>query len=231
MTGSLSALALAVMLFVGSHVALAAPPLRRTLVAWLGEMPFRSVYSLISAALLVWVLLAYRDAPVVEVWSPPTGAMHLSLAIMPIACILLVTGFSTASPTSIYGERAEGALHRPTGILAVTRHPVMWSIVLWGIAHLLANGDAAGMLLFGGMTVLALGGAAALDRKKQTQLGPAWQEFAQRTSFWPFAAMAAGRARLSFSELGWWRVLLGLVLYGLLLWAHPWLFGVNPLPL
>src|SRR5512143_472392 len=152
MTGSVLAVALATTLFVATHLALSSPQLRAPLVARMGENGFRGLYSLLSLALLVWVAFAYRDAPVIDLWNPPIGLKHLSLLIMPIACVLLVCGLTTANPSAIGGDRPANIDAGPAGILAVTRHPVMWGFALWGIAHLLANGDAAGLILFGGIT-------------------------------------------------------------------------------
>lgn len=230
MTGSVLAVALAMTLFVATHLALSSPRLRAPLVARMGENGFRGLYSLLSLALLAWVAFAYRDAPVVDLWHPPIGLKHLSLLIMPIACVLLVAGLTTPNPSAIGAGRPEIVNAGPTGILAVTRHPVMWSFALWGIAHLLANGDVASLILFGGITFLALVGARAQDAKKRRQLGADWEGFAERTSFVPLAALFAKRATLRPGEIGWWRIALGLALFAVLLWLHPWLFGVGPLP-
>jgi uncharacterized membrane protein len=46
----------------------------------------------------------------------------------------------------------------------------------------------------------------------------------------PFAAIAAGRNRFAPAEIGWRPLALGVVLWAVLLWAHPWIFGVSPLP-
>lgn len=78
-------LALAVALFSISHVVLPLPRPRSWLVAWLGETTFRALYSAVALALLFWAALAYRDAPIIEVWYPPIGLKHLALLIMPIA--------------------------------------------------------------------------------------------------------------------------------------------------
>jgi uncharacterized membrane protein len=230
MTGSIAVLAVTVVLFVTSHLVLAYPPVRTPLVMRLGERAFRGVYSVLSLALLVWVGLAYRDAPIIDVWYPPTGLKHLSLLIMPLAFVLLAAGLTTANPSVIGGDRSTTLTDDPAGVVKVTRHPVMWAIALWGIAHLLANGDVSSIVLFGAMIILALLGARMQDSKKRLQLGPRWDAFAARTSFIPFAALFAGRSRLRFGEIGWWRLALGLVLFALLLWLHPWLFGGNPLP-
>lgn len=231
MTGSLGALAAATALFVASHLMLSYPPVRTPLVARFGDAGFRGAYSVLSLALLTWMALAYRDAPVVDAFSPPIGLQHLSLLIMPFACIFLVAGLTTANPSAVGGNPRELLDAGPVGILKITRHPVMWGFGLWGIAHLLANGDVASLTLFGGLTLLALGGASAQDSKKRRQFGEAWAGFAKRTSFVPFAALIGGRTRMSPAEIGWWRLGLGLAVYGLLLWLHPWLFGVSPLPL
>jgi uncharacterized membrane protein len=231
MTGSIAALALAVALFVATHLVLSHPPLRRRIVGVLGEQGFRAAYSVLALALLTWVSFAYRDAPIVDLWIPPIGLTHLSLLIMPLACILVVAGLTTPNPASLYGERAEVAARGPVGILKVTRHPMMWGVALWGVAHLLASGDWASVVLFGGLTVLALGGARAQDGKKRLQLGDAWQDYLARTSFLPFGAVVAGRTRVGLSEIGWWRIGAGIALYALLLAVHPWLFGVSSLPL
>ena len=230
MTGSVLAVALAMALFVATHLALSSPPLRARLVSRMGENGFRGLYSVLSLALLAWAALAYGDAPVVDLWDPPIGLKQLSLLIMPVACVLLVAGLTTPNPSAIGGGQPEIVNAGPTGVLAVTRHPVMWSFALWGIAHLLANGDVASLILFGGITFLALVGARAQDAKKRRQLGADWEGFAARTSFLPLAALLARRAKLRPGEIGWWRIALGLALFALLLWLHPWLFGVGPLP-
>lgn len=224
-------LASAVALFVASHLILSLPWIRDALVALLGEHTFRALYSAIALGLLLWVALAYRDAPIVDVWYPPIGLMHLSLLIMPLASILFVAGLTTPNPSAIGGGQSESISQGPVGVLKITRHPVMWAVVLWGLAHLLANGDAASLILFGGITLLALVGAAAQQAKKRRQLGRDWQAYAQQTSFLPLAALLSKRTRLSFGEIGWWRIALGFVLFALLLWLHPWLFGVDPLPI
>lgn len=144
---SMLGLASAVALFVASHLILSLPRIRDPLVARLGENTFRALYSAIALGLLLWVALAYRDAPIIDVWYPPIGLMHLSLLIMPLASILFVAGLTTPNPSAIGGGQSD-INAGPVGILKITRHPVMWAVVLWGFAHLLANGDAASLILF-----------------------------------------------------------------------------------
>lgn len=231
MTGTLAGVALAVAAFVASHLMLSSRPVRRVLVAVLGEMAFFGLYSALALALLIWIIQAYGDAPAVVLWSPPIALKHLALSIMLVACVLIAAGVSTPSPTAVSLDPEGLAARDPAGIQKVTRHPVMWGIALWGIAHLAANGDAAGWIVFAGITFLALAGAWHIDCKKRALLGHGWQRFAAATSFVPFAAIAAGRTRLGLAEIGWLRLVLGLVLFAGLVWAHPRLFGPDVWPL
>ncbi len=74
---------------------------------------------------------------------------------------------------------------------------MMWALALWGLCHIAVYPVAANIVVAGAVIVLAMAGAALQDRKKeilQPELRPAWED---KTSYWPFAAIASGRARLS----------------------------------
>lgn len=214
-------LAGAVGAFVASHFLLSWPPLRARLVGALGERGFLGAYSLVAFALLGWAIVAFRAAPHVAVWLPPAGMRHLAFAIMPVAFVLAVVGLTTRNPTAVGGEGA--ACEAPRGIVTATRHPFLWGVALWALAHVAANGDAAGMMLFIGMGVLALGGMAAIDHKRTLRLGPPWREFAARTSALPFAAALGGRNRVDWAGIGWLRPLAGLLAFALAMVIHGWL--------
>jgi uncharacterized membrane protein len=231
MTTTMVELLAATALFVGSHILLSSHIVRPRLVAVLGETVFRALYSVVSIVLIVWVAMAYNDAPWVEIWPATTGLRHLTLGVMPFAFIFVVAGYATPNPSAVGTDTGAVAAAGPVGIQKVTRHPIMWGIALWGIVHALARGDAAGLILFGGLTVLALAGAWSLDVKKAAQLGAAWEAYRRRTSFVPFAALASGRTRVTVAEIGWWRIGLGIAGYAVFLALHGWIFGVDPWPL
>ncbi len=231
MTGTVGHLALSMALFVGSHFLLSAPPVRKPLARALGEWPFLVLYSLVALVLFAWVLFAYAAAPAVPLWTPPTALRHLSLTVMVVACVFVAAGLTTSNPSLAGVDSGAAAGRGPVGILKVTRHPMMWGVGLWGVTHLLANGDAAGMILFGGITVLALGGALAIDVKKRALLGDTWDAYCAKTSYLPFGAVVSGRTRVGLAEIGYWRLVLGVALYVVLLGTHGSLFGVDPWPL
>lgn len=225
MTGNLTALFLAQLGFVGGHFLLSALPVRDAVVARIGERSFLAGYSLLMTVFLAWGVLAYRGAPHVELWNPGAAARYVPIVVMPFALVLAVLGLTTRNPTMVMGEYAVNSGKAVTGIVTITRHPFLWGAALWALAHLAANGDTASLLLFGGMALLALGGMAAIDRKRAAKLGKAWESVRDATSVIPFAAALEGRTRIDWAGIGWVRPAIALVLYVALFTTHGWLFG------
>ncbi|MDP1736344.1 MAG: NnrU family protein [Caulobacter sp.] len=227
----MSGLIAAAAFFVLLHLLVSGTALRGVLVGVIKEGPYMGLFSLASLGGIVWLSMAYGQAkgagPVL--WDLGAGARHGGLVIMLLALLLLVPGLLTPNPTSV---KQEGALDRPDavkGMLRVTRHPFLWGVAVWAVGHLLANGDLPSVILFGALLVLALLGGPSIDAKRRKALGAKYDAFVARTSNVPFAAILAGKQKLSLGEIGWWRLLLAVVVWAALLWAHPMLFGVAPL--
>jgi len=102
----------------------------------------------------------------------------------------------------------------------------MWAIGLWGIAHVLANGDLAGLLAFGSLAFLALAGTLAIDARRSRVNPPGWGVFVQCTSNLPFKAVLDRRQRLVPGEIGRTRIAIALLIYVGTVWLHPWFIGV-----
>jgi uncharacterized membrane protein len=215
-------------LLLATHYGISSTPLRASLVARIGERPYLVLYSLVAFGAIGWLIVAYQRAPYVELWAAPAWSAWLPLIVMPFALLLLVCGVSTLNPTAVGSpdtlEQAEPA----RGILRVTRHPFMWGVALWALAHIVPNGDVAAMVVFGTFAVLALLGTLLIDHKFRERRGGQWQRFAAMTSNLPFAAILAGRQHLVLAEIGWRRAGIALALYLVLLALHPWLFGMSP---
>ena len=219
-------LGLATVAFLVTHY-VASTPLRGVLVESLGERPYLGAYSLVSFVALGWMIYAYLHAPFMPLWQVP-GLKMWPLFVMPFALILLACGVMSRNPTAVRQEDALKAEEPARGIVRVTRHPLMWSFGLWSAVHLLARGDAASLIFFGGFFLLALSGTVLIDARKADTLGEDWTRFAAVTSNIPFRAIIEGRNRFILSEIGWMKILTGLVLYGVLLGLHSYLFGVRP---
>jgi uncharacterized membrane protein len=226
MAHALLSLAIAGVAFCGSHTLLSSTRLRGSLRDQLGEQGFLLVYSLTALVTFAWFVVAYARAPTILLWAPPRWMALVPVLVMPLATILLVAGYTTPNPTAVGMERRARADDPAPGILRVTRHPVMWAVGLWALSHLIANGDLGSLWFFGSIGVLALGGTVLIDRKKRLALGSHWQRLASVTSNLPFAALAAGRTRLRWRDIGVLRPVAALLLYAVLYLAHPIFTGV-----
>lgn len=223
-------LALATAVFVGSHFLLSNTTIRRTITSRVGLWPFLGLYSVIAIVSLVWMIWAYMNAPYVELWPPMRWARWLPSLVVPLALILLTHGYAAPNPTMVGQQTRRSARDPAPGILKITRHPIMWGIALWALSHIPANGDLAALILFAGIALLALAGAAHLDHRRRTTAAEGWQRFADATSYFPFAAIIAGRARFSLADYRWTRLLVALAASAALLVLHQWLTGVPAWP-
>lgn len=217
-------LILATLLFIGIH-ALPATPLRAAAVRSIGEGAYQGLFSLGSLAALVWMAVEYKRAPFEGLWP---GLRLVPIAVLPVAFALLACGLLARNPTAAGQGRAMKSEDPARGIIRITRHPVMWAIMLWSAAHLLAIGSLQAVIFFGGLLLLAAAGTTLQDARKAKTLGEDWARFAALTSNLPFLAVAQGRNRVVWREIGWWRPAAGLAVFAVLLWLHAWLFGVRP---
>ena len=144
-------LILGLVIFLASHsVRIFAPAWRRSMIARLGEGPWKGLYSLVSLVALILIVWGYglsRLDPVV-VWEPPVWTRHMAILLNLIAFILLAV-FIVPS----------GRLKARFG------HPMILGVKVWAFAHLLANGTLADVLLFGSLLVWAIVDYAASRRR------------------------------------------------------------------
>ena len=210
--------------FLATHF-IASTPLRGALVRGIGERAYLALYSLIAAGALGWMIWAYNRAPLEPMW---VGLRWLPAVVMPFSFILLACGLLARNPTLIGANKLLSNPDPARGIIRITRHPVMWAIMLWSLAHLLARGERMASVFFGGFLALAALGALLLDQRKARTLGEDWKRFEAVTSYMPFGAILLGKNRLNGGEIGWRNPAIGLALYALFFWFHPMLFGVRP---
>ena len=150
-------LILGLTIFLGVHsVRIVADDWRTARIAHLGAGAWRGLSALASSIGFVLIVYGYglsRQAPV-DLWMPPAWTRHVtSLLTLPIF-ILLAAAYVPG-----------------THIKAKLKHPMMLSVKLWALAHLLSNGRLADVLLFGGFAVwAALAFRAARQRDRQQAL-------------------------------------------------------------
>ena len=224
-------LALAAFVFVALHF-VPALPAREWLIRRIGDPAYMGLFSLASVLGLAWMIAAYKNAPASEpLWTGGPALRWFTAIAMLLPFILTVTGTTTRNPTSVLGKSAFKTPHQWTDIFAVTRHPVMWAIVIWAVLHLLNRPDATSALLFGPMALLALGGSLRQEVRKRKEFGEAWDNFVAQTSYVPFAALLSGKAKLRLADLGMWQLASAVLLWLAALYFHGPILGVPPLPL
>jgi uncharacterized membrane protein len=186
-------LILGLILFLGVHLVPTFPQARADLRMRLGENAYKGVFSLVSLLGLVLIVIGFGEARMASwnmvLWSPPVWTKHIAFALMLPAFILLV------------------ATYIPSHIRDRAKHPMLAAVKIWALAHLIANGDLAGVLLFG--SFLAYGVYDRISVKRRGALGP-------------LGASHGGALNDALV------VVIGLALYALMLTkGHAWLIGVS----
>jgi len=204
----------ATLAFLATHF-VTSTPLRPALVNAMGEWPYRGLYSLVAFLTLGWMIWAYVAAPRELLW---IGNRPIAYGVMPLAFILITCGY-WRNPTMVGADKLLKSTDPARGMIRITRHPIMWGIMLWAAAHIAARGDAKGLIFFGSFILLAVVGTLAMDARKKSN--PDWPRFAAVTSHIPFVAIAQGRNRIVWREIGWLRPALGLAVFFLVLLFHP----------
>jgi uncharacterized membrane protein len=191
----MSVLVLGLVLFLGMHsVRIFADGWRSAQIAKRGAGAWKGLYTLVSLAgfgLILWGYGLARQQPVV-LWAPQLWARHLASLLMLFSFILLVAAYVPKN-----------------GIKSWLHHPMVLSVKVWALAHLLANHTLADLLLFGSFLVWAV-----LDFRSARQRDrAAGTVYARGTAAGTLTAVIVG--------MGVW------VLFAF--WAHAWLFGVSPM--
>lgn len=122
--------------FTVIHLSLViAPGIKNAVINSTGEKTWRGIFTVLALVSIVIIIVGWRSAPVEYAYVPPYGLRHLTMLLMLVAFILF------------------GASKGATNIQRVVRHPMMTAVLVWAIAHLLANGETRSLLLFGSFLV------------------------------------------------------------------------------
>jgi len=211
----------ALTLFMVSHIFPVRPPMRPWLVARLGLKGYFISYSVLSLLVLAWLIVAAARAPYVGVLPQWEIFRWAPFVIMPLACLIAVSGMMVQNPLSFGGLGRQAFDPDKPGMLAATRHPLLVAMALWAGAHLLANGDLAHVILFGLFGGFAVMGMIIIDRRKQRQMGQGeWQRLAKGTT-------RLNLMRLILSPL---TVILAGAVFLILILLHEPVIGFVPFP-
>lgn len=154
----------------------------------LGYGPYMGLYSVLSLAGLVMLIIGYGGMRnTIPVWDPPIWTRHVTLSLMLPAMILLIAAYA------------------PVGyIKKYAKHPMLAALKVWALAHLIANGDLASIILFGSFLIFGV-----LDRIAVKKRGD------------PMADKTPSPLGDTIAIIG------GAIAYAAIaFWAHPALIGV-----
>lgn len=210
--------------FAISHMVLSSIALRPRLVGLLGDRGFQGVYSLISLAVFVPMVMVYfrhkHEGPLLWTVALTPALYWLILIGMALAFVLLVAGLMAPSPVSMTAGQGDDAME-PRGIHFITRHAVFMAIGLFGLVHLIPNGYASDVAFFAGFPIFVIVGSIHQDQRKLAT-DDRYRAFYEATPLLPFA----GRSTLrGLKEMSWLAVLIGLVVTWLVRRYHGAWFG------
>jgi uncharacterized membrane protein len=186
-------LILGIIVFLGIHLLPTFPDIRTRLIRRFGPSSYKGLFAIVAIAGIVLLAFGFAKAPVVDVWSPPDWTRYVAIVLMLPAFILVV------------------AAYVPGAMKAKLKHPFLVGIMLWALAHLIAVGDLASIILFASFLAYAAYDRIAVERREET-------------GFVTVSETGPGRN-------DWISLALGLALYvAFLVWLHPLLIGSAPLP-
>ncbi len=147
-------LILGLVFFLGAHsVRIFADDWRTRTRSHLGELPWKGLFSavsLIGFGLLVWGFGLARQQPV-PLWNPPAAMRHL-------AALLTLASFVLLAAAYVPGNSIRARVH----------HPMVLSVKVWALAHLLANGTLAHVVLFGSFVLWSVLDFTAAQRRDRS---------------------------------------------------------------
>ena len=145
--------------FVGSHFVLS-HPLRQAVHNVIGEKGFMGLYSLVALASFGWMVLAFRAVPAgTPLWDGTGAAVWALASVLTLLAAVLLTGSFQGNPALPDPRARDLAKQPPHGVFHITRHPMMWAMALWAIAHTLIAPTPRVLVLTGAVAFLALVGA------------------------------------------------------------------------
>jgi len=143
-------LVLGLVLFLGPHVFVTMRPHRDAAMKRLGEWPYKGAFAAVSIIGLYVTgkgFGMYDAAGPIVLWTPPAWTRHITEALMLPACIFVA------------------AAYLPGNIKRVMKHPMLVGVKTWAVAHLAANGDLGGIILFGLVLAWAVYDRITLKRR------------------------------------------------------------------
>ncbi|RLA61930.1 MAG: NnrU protein [Gammaproteobacteria bacterium] len=180
-------LVLGILVFAGIHfIPSLAPGLKASWLGRLGENGYKGTFALLVLASFALIIAGWRSAQPEFLYTPSLALRHPAMLLLVVAFLLMVVS------------------SRNSRLSLLIRHPQLTGVTLWGVAHLLLNGDNRSLVLFGGMAVWALVEMITINR---------------RDGVWVKGAAPSWGAEIV-------TLVIALVIVAVVVKIHPWLSGM-----
>jgi uncharacterized membrane protein len=173
-----------IIIFFAIHI-VPSTQLRTMVVSKIGEKQFKAVFSVITVAGLALIIFGLTEASFQVLWTPPIWARSMLISTMPIVVVLWVVA------------------EIPNNIRRFIRHPMLIAMVIWGLGHLVANGDLATTIVFASFASFSLANIFVVNARKP------FQKPEPVSWLWDLGAVGTG-----------------LILYGVIFYFHGWFTGM-----
>jgi uncharacterized membrane protein len=148
---------LGLVVFLGAHVFVTMRGHRAALIERLGRGPYMGLFSIVAVVGLVLIgygFARYRAEGFIPLWYPPAWTRHIVVALMWPASIAVV------------------AAYIPGNIKRALKHPMLVGVKIWAFAHLCANGDLGGIIVFASVLAWAVFDRITLKRRADAGAPP-----------------------------------------------------------
>ncbi|WP_438993783.1 NnrU family protein [Pseudemcibacter sp.] len=129
------------------------PGLKKSLVEKFGN-GYRGLFTLLIVLSLVMIVFGWRSSEIEIIYDPVPSALQLTSVLMLISLYLF------------------GAAQGASNIKRFIRHPMLTAVIVWGVAHLLSNGDSRSIILFGGMIIWAISEILIINKREDAYDAP-----------------------------------------------------------
>ena len=186
---------LGLVLLFGIHMLPFYPEYRAQLIEKLdsdaidAEDMYKIIFSIISLLGLIFIGIGKGSMEYIGLWDIPTFFRYITVVLIAISFILMV------------------AAYLPNNIKSYVPHPMLTGVIIWGVTHMIVNGDVASIILFGSFVVYSVVAIKLINRREYDKASE--QDAQEKVSVVKDA------------------IVVGIAMFGflLLLWMHKLLFG------
>ena len=145
---------LGLVLFFGIHMLPFYPEYREQLIEKIdsdaidGEGLYKIIFCVVSLFALIFIGLGKGSITFIGLWDIPVFFRYISIILILVSFILIV------------------AAYPPNNIKRYVPHPMLTGVIIWGVTHMIANGDVISIILFGSFVAYSIVAIKMSDKRQ-----------------------------------------------------------------